>query len=230
MTKRESSSSVPVAKLKAWDEIAALGRRIVQGLKLSPHSDSLRAWMAHYVAELLANERACTNHKRRASLRKQCAELITRLWSIRYQFDPSDPISELNRNIRVLVGDDIMNRPRVDCSDTTGAAEENCETAYEQTLRQIALVSKKESAVMLSALTAGLVEELSGTSSGDEDGHPELDISELLRFRKRVVDNDDALLTAIEEAETDSARQEAVAEALWDLSKERRRLIKTLGG
>jgi len=218
-----------VARLKGWAETATLGRRIVKALRLSSHDDPLRVWMAHYIAEPMSNEKSVTSDKRRTTIRRECADLITRLWSIRYQYDQSDPINSLNHNIKVLVGDDVFRRPLVDCSDATEDGEKGYVTAYEWTLQLIASLSKKENAVMLAALTAETPDELSDSISGhDEDGKG-LELSGLLDFRKRIVgSSDDPLLKRVEEAETDSARQEAVADALWELSKQRRRLIKTL--
>ena len=68
--------------LPRFDELVALGRKLVEELGRNPRVDTLSRWMAHYIAELVD---AAENgpQKRRAAARRQCFEAILELWSYR---------------------------------------------------------------------------------------------------------------------------------------------------
>ena len=68
--------------LPRFEEVAALGRKLVDELGEDPPPDTLSGWMAHYVAELID---AAENEpsEKRAELRRECFDTILELWSHR---------------------------------------------------------------------------------------------------------------------------------------------------
>ncbi len=219
-------------ELKGWEGVADLGKKIVKTLNVRSNDDPLRVWMAHYISELMKNEQAAKSEKQRNSIRRECAKLILHLWSIRYQYDFSDPINSLNRNLKILVGDDPFRQPLVRCSEEAKNEQAIDGTDYEQILELITSLSKDEKQVIFAALTADMPEDVPKVGSGtDDDGGriDEVDYTKLLKFRDVLVKkSDNPMLKDIIAAKTNSKRKNSVIKALWEISKKRRRLIKKL--
>ncbi len=102
--------------MKDWKKIADLGNKISKELKAEDREDSLKRWMAHRIAELLLSELKETDPIKKEKTRKECAELITRVWKIRKRFDPEDPISQINLNLHQLRFNDrqLINTNRIE--------------------------------------------------------------------------------------------------------------------
>lgn len=72
------------------EAVIALGRKLVEHLKLEPDRDLLSGWMAHYLAErMLAVETAPP--EARDELEKQCAEAILNVWAHRHRLGTAIP-------------------------------------------------------------------------------------------------------------------------------------------
>ncbi len=186
--------------------------------------------MAHYIAELMKKEKTAKSEKHRNLIRKQCSELIMRLWIFRYKFDSNNPINSLNQNIKILVGEDPFRRPFLSHSDKEETQEES---DFEQYLNSIIKLSEYEKQVIFSAMTADASEEISEGFS-NEDGQEsetefEINITNLINYRDRLT-KDNPVLEGIISTEPGSERNTAVMQALWDISKKRRKIIKRLSG
>jgi hypothetical protein len=187
--------------------------------------------MAHYIAELMKEEKSAKSEKWRSSIRKKCCDVIMRLWSIRYRFDSDDPINSLDRNIKILVGKDSFREPLVNCSDKEDENEEMEGTDFERCLYSILKLSEKEKKVIMVALTADVsAEDMKIHSKGDgqnSDDDLEINIKALMSFRNKLV-RDDPILKSIVEAKTESERKNLAIQALLEISKQRRKLTKKL--
>ena len=73
--------------LPRFDEVVALGRKLVDELDEGPRPDTLGRWMAHYVAELIDAAENAPQEELAASRRK-CFETILELWSHRSDLPP----------------------------------------------------------------------------------------------------------------------------------------------
>lgn len=219
--------------MKGWEEIADLGRKIVKTLNTHSSDDPLRVWMAHYIAELMKNEKAAKSKKQQDSIRKNCAELILRLWNIRYQFDTSHPINQLNHKLEVLVGDNPWPRPFVKAKEKGSPKEEKCNiTKYERNLKQIDELSEQDKRVIFAALVADLPEEAPEEVNNSQDS-TETNVNrlykQLISSRNRLVrESEDKSLKEIVDAKSKLARKKAVTQALIKNSMQRRKIIKML--
>lgn len=80
----------------------ALGREIVRQFELTDRGTVLARWMAHHVAEIIAEAEAAEGQVRR-SLEKQAVDLILRIWRHRRSLpDPADPLAGYREAIEVL--------------------------------------------------------------------------------------------------------------------------------
>lgn len=110
--------------LPRFDEILALGRKLVDELGNAPRVDTLSRWMSHYIAELIdATENAA--QKKRVASRRRCFDAILELW--RHRADLPDgirPFEELEPIARALKSlDPNSETPRFFASVRRGVAE-----------------------------------------------------------------------------------------------------------
>lgn len=220
-----------MVELRQWEQIADFGKKIVKTLKTRLNDDPLRVWMAHYIAELMKEEKSAKSERHRNSIREEGSDLIIRLWSIRHEFDPNDPINSLNQNIKILVGKDPFREPFVNCSDKEVENEEVEETVFEHCLGSILERSEKEKKVVMATLTTDVsAEDMKIHSKGNgqnSDNDLAINIKALMSFQNKLV-KDDPILKSIVEAKTESERKNLAMQALWEISKQRRKLIKKL--
>lgn len=85
-----------------FDQVLALGRKLVAELDLESSTDTLSRWMAHYVAELMDQAENAPLEERTAS-KKRCYETILELWSHRAELpDGKRPFEDLEPIMRAL--------------------------------------------------------------------------------------------------------------------------------
>ena len=90
--------------LPRFDEILALGRKLVYELDMEPRVDTLARWMAHYVAELI-DAAANAPLAERAASQKRCFDAILELWSHRAELpNGKRPFENLEPILRALEG------------------------------------------------------------------------------------------------------------------------------
>ena len=87
------------------DAILALGKQLVEELKLDQSCDTLGRWMAHHIAELI-HRVADSSIEDRADKMRECSDAIMGLWKYRYEFTnskwQSEEIAPLIRTLESL--------------------------------------------------------------------------------------------------------------------------------
>lgn len=79
-----------------------LGRTIVEELRLDTRGETLQRWLAHHLAELIANADGATEAKK-VQAEKKAVELILKLWAHRRSLpEIADPLGDLRNAIRAL--------------------------------------------------------------------------------------------------------------------------------
>ena len=68
-----------------FDQVMALGRRLVCELGIEEATDTLGRWMAHYIAELMDVVENCPPEER-GGAQRACFKAILELWSHRAEF------------------------------------------------------------------------------------------------------------------------------------------------
>ncbi len=88
--------------MTAPNEVLALGERIVSELKLRPRGDMLGRWLAHYIAELLIDEKSATDAER-PEIDARLVDTILKFWDQRRKV-PGDvhPLSHLESVIGIM--------------------------------------------------------------------------------------------------------------------------------
>ena len=117
--------------LPRFDEVVALGRKLVDELDEGPRPDTLGRWMAHYVAELIdAAENA--PQERLAASRRKCFDTVLELWRHRADLPGGRrPFEDLEPIVRALESLDPSNEtPRFFAAARPGikGAEEGPQT------------------------------------------------------------------------------------------------------
>ena len=85
-----------------FDEVLALGHKLVNELDMEPRVDTLARWMAHYVAELI-DAAANAPLAERAACQKRCFDAILELWSHRAELpNGKRPFENLEPIMRAL--------------------------------------------------------------------------------------------------------------------------------
>jgi hypothetical protein len=100
---QKSSSLRATEQLKASKDVLALGRLLVQELRLDPGVDTLGRWMAHHIAELIRNAEEAPRGKARQACEAQAADAVIKLWQHRSSFENRiNPLGDLKPIIQVL--------------------------------------------------------------------------------------------------------------------------------
>lgn len=66
---------------KSFEQLLKKGQYIVEELKLEELTNTLARWMVHYLAELIEAAKSASGEKKEA-LKRQCADLIVKIWDL----------------------------------------------------------------------------------------------------------------------------------------------------
>jgi len=94
----------------------ALGRHLVEELRLEPGVDTLGRWMAHHLADLVTHADKASDRAGRAAAKRQAVETILHIWKHRAVSDRINPLLELQPVLRVLCTLSQENAPWVHIS------------------------------------------------------------------------------------------------------------------
>lgn len=84
------------------NNLLALGRKLVEELKLESSQDTLGRWMAHYIAELITDVESASGDEK-ATAEHKCFEAILELWKHRSMLpDGKRPFEELEPVLRAI--------------------------------------------------------------------------------------------------------------------------------
>jgi hypothetical protein len=86
---------MPMDTLKPWSTTIALGQRILEELKLDREMDTLGRWLAHYLAEKMEYAASAPEGATGEAARRECVELILRLWERRHAWPLSAPLKDV---------------------------------------------------------------------------------------------------------------------------------------
>jgi hypothetical protein len=95
---------------KPWTATVTLGQRLVKELGLDDGVDTLGRWMAHRVAELMQQAEQAETQVEKESAKKECSELILRIWERRASLPYGRPLAEVAEFLKKFTS----NRPRFD--------------------------------------------------------------------------------------------------------------------
>lgn len=96
-----STSSAATGASIPYEDVVALGKRLVEELGLGSSVDTLGRWMSHFVAELIEKAETAPEADREPAQR-DCAELILRLWSHRGALPGRQPLRSFERIFQTL--------------------------------------------------------------------------------------------------------------------------------
>jgi hypothetical protein len=80
-----------------------LGQRIVEELGLAEGVDTLGRWMSHYLAEQIERANAAPDGAEGDAARRECVDLILRLWERRHHWPLSAPLKEVSEELNKWV-------------------------------------------------------------------------------------------------------------------------------
>jgi hypothetical protein len=83
-----------------------LGKRIVEEFGLSDSVDTLGRWMSHRIAELMERAESTVDAVEREAIRRQCSDLIIRLWERRAHWPYGQPLAGVAELLKSLVSDE----------------------------------------------------------------------------------------------------------------------------
>ena len=99
----ESSSYEKTASSKLPKDVLALGQHLVRALNLEDSVDTLGRWMAHHLAELLAEVEKCRKVSDRKAAEDRAMLVILRIWEHRQQLHgKAYPLSQYKKAADVL--------------------------------------------------------------------------------------------------------------------------------
>jgi len=226
-----------VEELKGWEKVAELGNRIIKKLQTQPHDEPLKSWIAYRVAELMEYEKKAKTARKREVLRKECSDLIIKIWKIRRRYDPNDPINKINHGLDVLLSGSqpsCVAFQESQIPDGMGAQRKLKKLRYDEILTKIMELADKERRVVFAATTAEFPEELTDEIQDIEDQQAEkLNIEhydQLITLRDLLFQKTQSEdIKDIANAKTKTTRKKAVAKALHNIDVERKAYIKMMG-
>jgi hypothetical protein len=83
-----------------------LGKRIVEEFGLGDSVDTLGRWMSHRIAELMERAENTVDAVEREAIRRQCSDLIIRLWERRAHWPYGQPLAGVAELLKRLVSDE----------------------------------------------------------------------------------------------------------------------------
>jgi hypothetical protein len=167
--------------LKPWSTTIALGQRILEELKLDREMDTLGRWLAHYLAEKMESAASAPEGAEGESARRECVDLILRLWERRQRWPLSAPLKNVADQLEELL------RPKPRFLHATSQTTDK----FLDLLRSLEDLHHRETQVCLSAWAAGL--DLSKTRTYLHD-HPEHLDDDERRTSQHLIDLQDRLL------------------------------------
>ncbi len=88
--------------MNQWENVSALGKKLVDELKLNATNDTIGKWMAHYLAELFDREESSDGNERR-EIRLECTEMILKIWMNRKGLPSSyPPLQSFDEIVKVI--------------------------------------------------------------------------------------------------------------------------------
>lgn len=82
-----------------------MGQRIVHELGLEDSNDTLGRWMAHRIAELMQRAEQVEDESEREEARRECADLILRVWSRRSGWPYGQPLARIASALKDLAAE-----------------------------------------------------------------------------------------------------------------------------
>lgn len=84
------------------EEIIKLGKKLVKELDLEYSTNTLARWLAHYLAELIESIDKAGTEQEKKSLKKECCEVILKVWSRKDNLPIRKPLDDLKPVIEIL--------------------------------------------------------------------------------------------------------------------------------
>lgn len=84
------------------EEIIKLGEKLVKEFNLEYSTNTLARWMSHYLAELIQNIENVTSEEEKKILKKECCDVILKLWSQKEDLPIKKPLEDLIPVIEIL--------------------------------------------------------------------------------------------------------------------------------
>lgn len=82
-----------------------MGQRIVHELDLEDSNDTLGRWIAHRIAELMERAEQAEGESEREEARRECADLILRVWSRRSGWPYGQPLAKIASALKDLAAE-----------------------------------------------------------------------------------------------------------------------------
>ena len=83
-----------------------MGKRIVEEFCLGDSVDTLGRWMSHRIAEVMERAESTVDAVEREAIRRQCSDLIIRLWERRAHWPYGQPLAGVAELLKSLVSDE----------------------------------------------------------------------------------------------------------------------------
>ena len=166
---------------KPWSTTISLGQRILEELKLDHDMATLGRWLAHYLAEKMECAVSAPEGVTGESDRRECVDLILRLWEHRQTWPLSAPLKNVADRLNELLG------PRPHFFQTTTKTS----TPFLDLLHGLEDLHHNEIQICLAAWVAGL------NLSKDREflfSHSEHLDDDELRITQRLVEIQDLML------------------------------------
>jgi hypothetical protein len=104
-----TSSCEETVQSKPWPAVVRLGQLIVAELGRPARTSLLARWMAHALAELLERAQQAEDGIARDTARRECMELVLRLWNLRAEWPNGGPLERMLTCLRDIVEADKSN-------------------------------------------------------------------------------------------------------------------------
>lgn len=170
--------------LKPWSTTIALGQRILEELKLNREMNTLGRWLAHYLAEKMESAASAPEDAAGESMRRECVDLILRLWERRQHWPLSAPLKDAADHLEEL----LRPKPRFLHAIPQVSAQ------FLDLLRGLEELHHRETQVCLMAWAAGL--DLSKTRAYLHDHSEHLDDDER-RTSQHLIELQDLMLGSV---------------------------------
>lgn len=88
--------------MNQWENVSALGKKLVDELELNDTNNTIEKWLAHYLAELFNREENSDGNERR-EVRRECTEVILKIWVNRKGLPSSyPPLQSFDEIVKVI--------------------------------------------------------------------------------------------------------------------------------
>jgi len=219
-----------MAKLKSKTSILEIGKKICDELELNDTSNILSKWMAYRISELMSLVREEKKGAKKEKLKRECEELIVRVWRLKHNLAYDDPILKISKKLNTIasiISSNLQIKPNGSSKSFTKSPKSK---TFEANMKWFYDASDLERLLSTAGILNSLPNKLSKVI-GDikDDNEDQNKLEELINLRDLVLGEIEAGFPSLKlNKKSSKSRKKAIIHSLEKIQQEKAKLIRNL--